>query len=232
MKKLIVIIIVLFTINNYLIGQSILGFGCGSNYPDLYDAKNSDKYYNGGKYHSYISYAFEINYIRRHEKLINYGLSVSYLSRIFNMNSSITQHNYNKEIDAHFKLGYISFAFLPEIAYGNKFRFFFDFGPCLDLLVNGSQSGNNYSEGIITTPISVYVNRTDYKVSDTFNNFLIGLKSGLGLDYPLTKKIIFQFSTNVSAVINNFVGGENSAYFSTHCINISFLGGFSYKFIK
>ena len=219
--------------NEYLTGQSTIGFAMGLNYANVHDGKNTDPYYSGGKYNSYISYAFEINYLKRHERLINYRMSSSYISRKFDMNSSYSEHNYYRKIDAQFKLGYISFAFLPEIACGKKFRFIFNLGPCLGLLVNGSQSGSNYSESVNTFSTSgVYGYRTDYNVSDTFNKFLIGLKSGIGFDYPMTEKIIFQFETNFSNVFNNFVSGKNLNYVSVHCRNVSLLAGVCYNFKK
>jgi hypothetical protein len=224
MKNLIIIIIVLITANEYLIGQSTIGFAMGLNYSDVHDGKKTDSYYSGGKYNSYNSYAFEINYLKRHERLINYRMSFSYISRRFGMNSSYSMHNYERTIDAQFKLGYISFAFLPEISFGKKLRFFFNVGPCIDLLVNGSQSGSNYSGS------GVSLSRTNYKASDTFNKFLIGFKSGIGFDYPLTEKIIFQFKTNLSTVFNNFVSGKNLNFVSIHCKNISLTAGVCYIF--
>jgi len=224
MKNLITIIIILISINEYLIGQSTIGFDMGLNYSDVHDGKNTDSYYSGGKYNSYNSYALEINYLKRHEKLINYRMSFSYISRKFGMNSSYSMHNYERNIDAQFKLGYISFAFLPEISCGKKLRFIFNLGPCIDLLLNGSQNGSNY----LVSGGSVY--RTDYKASDTFSKFLIGLKSGIGFDYPLREKILFQFKTNLSSVFNNFVSSKNLNYISVHCRNVSLLAGVYYVF--
>ncbi|HEY5125475.1 MAG TPA: hypothetical protein VIK14_17235 [Ignavibacteria bacterium] len=231
MKNLIAIIIALITVNEYLIGQSTIGFAMGLNYSDVYDGKNIDSYYSGGKYNSYNSFAFEIDYLKRHERLINYRMSFSYISRKFGMNSSYSMHNYERNIDAQFKLAYISFAFLPEIAYGKKLKFIFNLGPCIDLFVNGSQSGSNYS-GIVNSSSTsgVSVSETDYKASDIFNKFLIGFKSGIGFDYPLAGKIIFQFKTNLNTVFNNFVSGENLNYVSVHCRNVSLLAGVCYIF--
>jgi hypothetical protein len=231
MKNLISIIIVLITVNEYLIGQSTAGISMGLNYSDIHDGKNTDSYYSGGRYKSYKTYSFEINYLKNHVRLINYRMSISYISRKFDMNSYYSMHNYERKIDAQFKLGYISFAFLPEIACGKKLRLMFNLGPCIDLLVNGSQSGSNYSGSVNnSTTIGVSVSETDYKVSDTFNKFLIGFKSGLGFDYPLTGKIIFQFKTNLSTELNNFVSGKNLNYVSIHCRNISLLAGVCYIF--
>ena len=227
MKNLISIIIVLITINECLIGQSTIGFAMGLNHSDVHDGKNTDSYYSGGKYNSYNSFAFEIDYIKRHERLMNYKMSFSYISRKFDMNSSYSMHNYERNIDAKFKLGYISFAFLPEIACGKKLRFIFNLGPSIDLLVNGSQSGSNYSVN------GVSVSGTDYySASDTFSKILIGLKSGIGFDYPLTDKIFFQFKTNLSTVFNNFVSGKNLNYVTVHCRNASLLAGVCYYFKK
>ena len=231
MKKLIIIIFVSITLNEYLIGQSTIGFAMGLNYSDLHDGKNSDSYYSGGKYNSGISYAFEINYLKQHERLINFRMSFSYLSRNFGMNSSSSMHNSERKIDAQFKLGYISFAFLPEIAIGKKLKFIFNAGPCIDLFVNGSQSGSNYSGSVNNSSTGgVSLSETDYKASDTFNKFLIGFKSGIGFDYPLTEKIVFQFKTNLSTGFNNFVSSKNLDYVSVHCRNISALAGVCYVF--
>ena len=72
MKKIFVIIIILVTIIDFLNGQSAIEFNQGFNYSFLSDSKLSDSYYSGGKYKSQISSALEINYLKRHERLINY----------------------------------------------------------------------------------------------------------------------------------------------------------------
>ena len=103
MKKIFVIIIVLVTIIDFLNGQSAIELNQGFNYSFLFDSKLSDSNYSGGKYKSQISSALEINYLKRHERLINYRLSISYISRNFNMVSSMEEHFYTRIIDANFK---------------------------------------------------------------------------------------------------------------------------------
>ena len=233
MKKIFVIIIVLVTIIDFLNGQSAIELNQGFNYSFLFDSKLSDSYYSGGKYKSQISSALEINYLKRHERLINYRLSIAYISRNFNMASSMEEHFYTRIIDANFKLRYISIAFLPEIAFSKKSKIFFNIGPSLDFLAFGNQKGSNYAGELSNVTDTTFTSRRiNYNVSQTFNTFLIGMKGGIRFDYPLTDKFVFQFKTNLTYIFNNFASGEISDYVLTHCINLTCLVGVCYYIKK
>jgi hypothetical protein len=197
----------------------------------LSDSRISYPYYSGGKYTSHISPVWEINYLKRHDRLINYRISLSFLSRNFDMVASDEEHFYTRIIDANFKLRYISFAFLPEIALGKRSGFYFNLGPCMDLLVHGNQSGSNYAEELYgVTETSFSTRRTNYQASDVFSKFLIGLKCGIRFDYPLTEKLVLQFKTNFTCALNNFTSGENAQNALSRCKDVTCLAGVCYYF--
>jgi hypothetical protein len=233
MKKIYVIIIFLFTIIDLLNGQSAIELSQGFNYSFLSDSKLSDPHYSGGKYKSQISSALEINYLKRHERFINYRISISYISRNFNMVSSMEEHFYTRIIDADFKLRYISFAFLPEIAFSKKSRIFFNIGPSLDFLAFGNQRGSNYADELSRVTETTFTSRViNYNVSQTFNTLLIGMKSGIRFAYPFTDKLVFQFKSNFTYIFNNFASGEISNYVLTHSRNLTCLAGVCYYIKK
>jgi hypothetical protein len=81
MRNLIITIIALDLINMSLNCQPFLGFIGGLNYSKIHETEDPSRSDEIGKYRSFNSFILELNYTRKKERLVNYVIAVSYISR-------------------------------------------------------------------------------------------------------------------------------------------------------
>lgn len=130
-------------------------------------------------------------------------------------------------------INYIEVPIQINYSYGKKFKIFVNCGPSINFLISGGEY--NYTTWSSADGIRNYYSRN---IKSDFNSVMLGMKSGVGVNYEIsTKTVIFTElglsydltkSTKEKEIID-LNTGDTWYYNNTHFLDLSISLGISYK---
>lgn len=203
-------------------GQSLIGIQGGANFSMFYTTGESTPRYSD-RLTSPTTCIFGVTYKERKDQAINLSVNFDYLYRSLNADISydglggITSQEL--ELDIHS----LNIRLLPEMRVGKNVAFYFNIGPYLGVIINSYKTVSWYS----------YITYTGSESGNSMSDFSgidIGISSSLGLEIPLTDKLLILTEANWGFGLTN-IGGE---YFGGYVdkfnsINLQLTIGVAYR---
>jgi hypothetical protein len=234
MRKLVITIVVLFSIS-FSYSQNIsYGIRIGDNWSELQGnfgfktLNDMTDYYKINKwyYGLYLNYSFN--------KMLAIQPELNYKTRGFQYHNS--QGILGGSWGGNVKLNYIEIPFLFNCSYGNKLEVFMNVGPSLNVLV----SGGEYDYFVWGSQDGITHNYTR-NIRQDFNKTIIGVIGGIGLKYLVQPRLLLfsEFRTSygiTSATEIKEYTDENTSttwyYGNSHFLDYSIDFGIAYVFKK
>jgi len=163
------------------------------------------------------------------ESLLNLGIEIEYTNRSFSLKSSWGGLGGGQNAKFSYTIGNLYLHFQPQFTFGKKFKFYFYpgfyFGTLLNSKLNGSlsywQMGNPPFSG---TEI------LNGSAKGHYPDFEFGIYPGIGLEFPMYKKLNFLFEYSVT--MNFLAIGSSWGSDKVKMFNMNFEIGAAYTLNK
>ncbi len=213
MRKILILLFI--SISTLISAQNQIGINLGYGIP-YYKIDISESNQNNNmdiSYKTNQAYNISLVYKKLWPGLVSFGSSISYQFHSIHVNESSQYKTSSIITDADYKLNYINIKAFPEFAYGDKFRFYFQVGPSLAILFDSSVDGyTDIITPLVTGGESKIRNILSGDASGTFNMFSFGFFGGMGIDFPISDKIVLSSSIKYQHSINSWFEQYENTY--------------------
>lgn len=205
-----------------LSGQTYLGLSAG--YQITYPVGGSSSPHLNSEIDYENSFFASFDYREIHSKSFAMKASILYVQQNAEFHLSSGGLGGNITTDATVNYGYLDFCFFPEFSFGNKARFYLDFGPYLGVLLYSDLTGTAewWKMG---APPNTGSRELSGSAKDYLNNLTIGFQLGIGFRYMISEKVTIHAGVNERiSTIDIDTGGDGK--FLT---NLIFAAGVDFK---
>jgi hypothetical protein len=175
------------------------------------------------------SFFISFDYREQHRERSSLGASVLYTFQNTDYYVRSGGHMGGSTTDGSFSYGYLDFHFYPEFSYGEKVKFYFNFGPYFGFLLHSNSSGTQswIQYSLDTIPPKEGTKELDGRANEYVNFLTLGLEIGIGVRYALNDKI------NLHADFSNRIGSMDLSTdgYAKFLTNIFFAIGVEMKII-
>lgn len=200
--------------------QILLGGKIGYGYFGiLNDNSMGDKAYYSNCLDRFIV-SFEAKQSTNH--LVNLAISLDYVNQSFSVLSFWGGPGTTYKADGDFSMGSLYFEFKPQFTFGEKIRYYFYPGFIFGTVLHSHVDGNLKTSTMDTTGV---INEMSQNKSSYFPSINFGFCLGMGMDIPLSPKLILTVENN-----NNILfGGPSWGSNKSTLLNLNILCGLYYK---
>lgn len=187
-------------LNTILHSQTTLGFSAGS-FKKFSD--NSENY--GYNIDLQNKFNFFFSFDIRTSSQEHFGIGTSFIYQIQSSKLTLTESysHLSSSTQANLSYGYLDVYVFPEFKFGHKPEFYFNFGPCLGLIVHSKIYGIRYSTLYYPPPPTSDTNVINGIAAGYLNDVNVCFQVGLGLRFPVSEK------TNLHVDLSNRFGNSD-----------------------
>ncbi len=208
-----------------LTGQSLIGAYGGFNSSSFFDRSSTPHY--SANYDSKNTYLIGFHLKERKDKLLNITFGIEYQCRNVKIDASYGGLGFWIKRDLNVDIHSLNLRILPEIRIGKKYGAFVNIGPYFGFIIDSQISGIGSSGDIIGNNDSW---TESGNAKDDFNGLDFGFSSTLGLEIPITTKLILITDINYGIGLSNISRGSLGSYAEfMNSKNLYITGGLVYK---
>ena len=184
--------------------QFSIGIKAGYNYFIILDNAEQDPHYTA-KYSSCDnSFYTGISGDMALTKHFKAGAELEYMNYSFGVQSDYGGLGGGTETDLHYDLGYLNLVFMPEFAFGRKWKFLLNPGIYLGFLLHSHVEGTT-SSWIMGEPSYAH-DTLDSSAQSEFNEINLGIRLGIGVSVQLSKRIDLILESRYAVSISKITG--------------------------
>jgi hypothetical protein len=173
--------------------------------------------------HDNIILSFGIR--QRTKKVFNLGLNLAYQNQSFKLKSSVGGLGSWTSHDLKINYGNVRLDILPEFVIGENLKVVISPGFTFGTLLHSHCTGSD-AFGLNEPPYTQTVNNVNGSARAYFSRLDFGVLFQLGLDIPLSKRIVLEIDNTEYLYI---FGGPSISEVKIHYIHVTFTGGVFYK---